>query len=280
MVLLRERGAVSNENRQPPQEHEFKLAESLSRTKRNIKDTILCNDFALFCTFTFNKLKVSDRTNYPVLRKQLSQHFNNYQKRHDKFFKYMFIPEMHKDGSIHFHGVCSYIKDLTCPPTILKRMDDGTLKSVPNTKHYLNWDYYSNRFGFFSCSLIREQSKCATYVAKYLTKDLLTWSNKGGRIVFKSHGLKKPELVYDGNEMSLGFLKPTDCDSEWCKAAFASEEYTARFYRHWTYPCDADIIQPQDWWRYEKWRPYLLDNNGLTPMTICDQQSMNNLLNT
>lgn len=267
---MRDRNKKAVEERKEPQEHENRLEESLSRTRRNIVDTILCNNFDLFCTFTFSADKVEDRPDYKTLRKQLSQHLNNYQKRKSKNFKYLFIPERHQDGAIHFHGVCTNINDLICPEYIQKRMPNGDVKFVPNTKQYLDWRYYSDRFGFFSCSRIVHHGKCAKYVAKYMTKDLLTWVNKGGRIVFKSQGLDKPELVYDGDEQTLGALKPTDCDSEWCKASWADDEYTSRFYRHWSYPHKNDIIQPEDWWKHAQWRKFNISDTCVEQMTIKD----------
>ena len=240
------------------------MDESLSRTRRRIKDTLLCNRFVLFCTFTFDENKVPDRYDFKSLRKSLSSFFNNYKKRVDTNFRYLFVPEHHKDGAIHFHGVTSYINDLICPEKIWKRMDDGTIAMVPNTKGYLDWPRYSKRFGFFSCSLIKDRERCATYVSKYITKDLTDWG-KNAQLVLKSKGLLKPELVYDSDSDFLQ-IPADDVNNEWCKAAWADEEYTARFYKHWS--CPGDLISWDDYWKYQQWPDFEADESGCIPVTV------------
>ena len=63
---------VETEKREPVP-HENRLEESLSRTRRIVRDTVLCNDFSLFCTFTFSPDKVPDRTDYDSLKKSLGK---------------------------------------------------------------------------------------------------------------------------------------------------------------------------------------------------------------
>ena len=247
-----------------PTPHDGRMDESLSRTRRIIRDTLLCNRFMLFCTFTFSPDKVPDRYDFQGLRKSLSQFFNNYRKRHDPNFRYLFVPEHHKDGAIHFHGVTTFIRDLVEPGTVWKRMTDGTLQQVPNTKHYLDWPAFSSRYGYFSCSRIRDNDRCATYVSKYITKELTDWG-KGCQLVLKSKGLNKPELVYDSDTDFLQ-LHPNDIDNEWCRSAWADEAYTARFYKHWSYRGD-EVVPWEDRWKYVQWPAYEPDEKGCVPMT-------------
>lgn len=53
-------------DRAEPSEHDFKLDESLCRSRRNIRDIILCNRFVYFCTFTFSDCK-TDRSDLDAL---------------------------------------------------------------------------------------------------------------------------------------------------------------------------------------------------------------------
>ncbi len=119
-------------DRAEPSEHDFKLDESLCRSRRNIRDIILCNRFVYFCTFTFSDCK-TDRSDLDALSKALRQFFNNFKKRYAPDFKYIIVPERHKNGTWHFHGLISGIPstEFVCPETITFRdPETNTLKRI------------------------------------------------------------------------------------------------------------------------------------------------------
>ena len=89
---------------------------------------------------------------------------------------------------------------------------------------------------------------------------------KGCQLVLKSKGLNKPELVYDSDNDYLQ-LPANDVDNEWCKAAWADEAYTARFYKHWSYS-GGEIIPPEDWWMHYQWPDFPVDDAGCVPLTF------------
>lgn len=183
-----------------------RFANNLARAKRTVRDLILCNQFDYFCTFTFNAEKV-DRYNYGECSKKLRRVFNNYKNRYSSDFKYLIIPEFHKDGAVHFHGVVRGIRteDLTVPEYVWRRnLKTKELEQVPNTKKYVDWKYYSDKLGFFNCSAIKNYEACARYVTKYITKDLGGLS-KGQRLFMSSAGLKRPELVFDMDDIPCVF---------------------------------------------------------------------------
>lgn len=76
---------------------------SLSRTKRDIKEIALCNNFTYFATLTIDS-KNCDRFSLTecqeLLRKKLKK-----LKRKNSDFAYLFITEKHKNGAFHFHGL-------------------------------------------------------------------------------------------------------------------------------------------------------------------------------
>lgn len=85
--------------------------QSLSRSKRFIREISLCNDFDYFVTLTVNK-KNCDRYDVDVCQDHLKSILHNYQricKRAGKDFKYILITERHKDGAFHFHGLMKRI---------------------------------------------------------------------------------------------------------------------------------------------------------------------------
>lgn len=124
---------------------------SISRTRRNIREIALCNDFEYFATFTINEKKCnrfSLQECQDLLRNRLKA-----LKRKNKQFAYIFITEKHKNGAYHFHGL---------------------IKGIDN--FYINNNgYYSHEIfdalGFNSFSKIKDYNKCCNYITKYITKD-------------------------------------------------------------------------------------------------------------
>ena len=191
-----------------------KIDESLSRSRRTIRDLILCNSFDYFCTFTFNADKV-DRYNFKLCKQKITKAFDNYKSRYSPDFRYLLVPEFHKDGGVHFHGMVRGLrpKDLSVPKQIYKRnKKNGKLELVPNTKGYVDWTYYSKKLGFFSCSKIKDYEKCARYVSKYVTKELVNLA-LGQRIFMASTHLRRPELVFDCDDMPRMF-RDADFENE------------------------------------------------------------------
>lgn len=203
-----------------------KLENNLSRAKRTVRDLMLCNKFDYFCTFTFDGEKV-DRYNFSECRKKLLTAFANYKKRYSPDFQYIVIPEFHEDGAIHFHGVVRGIRDCDffVPASIHKRLDSGEVALVPNTPGYVDWYYYSSRMGYFSCSKINHYERCASYITKYITKDLMMLP-KGVHAFMNSTGLSRPELIFDTDDVPARF-KP-QFKGDYCELASLTEDETVK----------------------------------------------------
>lgn len=144
---------------------------SLSRTKKNIRELALCNDFEYFATLTVDK-NYCDRYDVDICQDSLKKLFKAY-KRKNKNFAYLFITEKHKDGAFHFHG-------------LVKGMNVEDLYNNQN-------NYLSNKFfdclGFNSFSVIRDYDKTCNYITKYITKNCVR--NKTKQIYISSRGLLK-----------------------------------------------------------------------------------------
>ena len=143
---------------------------SLSRSKRNIRELALCNDFEYFATVTVDN-QFCDRFHLEQCQTLLRKKFKKIKRSH-KEFAYLFITEKHKDGAFHFHGL---VKGLD-----LYVNDNG---------------YFSNtvfdEIGFNSFSKIKDYTKCCNYITKYITKDCV--KNEHNQIYFCSKGLKKAQ---------------------------------------------------------------------------------------
>lgn len=81
---------------------------SLSRSKRNIRELALCNNFEYFATLTVDK-NYCDRYDVDICQYNLKKLFKAY-KRKNKNFAYLFITERHLDGAFHFHRFCERLK--------------------------------------------------------------------------------------------------------------------------------------------------------------------------
>ena len=201
-----------------------KLDESLSRSRRTIRDLILCNQFDYFCTFTFNPDLV-DRFNFSACKNKITVLFKNYKTRYSDDFRYILVPEFHRDGAIHFHGMVRGIRpqDLVIPEKIWKRSSRGNLIKVKNTRKYVDWTYYSSKLGFFSCSRIKDYEKCARYVSKYITKDLMGLATDQ-RIFMASLDLDRPELVFDCDDIPCLFGE-ADFQNDFVKIKETPEDF-------------------------------------------------------
>ena len=186
--------APIHEEKAEPQQYDEKLDQSYSRTKRLFMDYALCNEFELFVTITFDPKKYNSMC-YEEVREKLCKWFNNWHNRIQRDFKYMLIPERHLSGAWHFHGLMTIPYGLATPLQIPKRVG-GEIVHVPNTKHYLSWDAFGAKFGFWSASFIKDYSKAVRYITKYISKEFISSDLLGKRLLLKSHGLNKPKLVY------------------------------------------------------------------------------------
>ena len=161
--------------------YDHRLSNNLVRLKGKVFDYAMCNDFEYFVTLTIDR-NLCDRYDLSGYKKRLGKFLNNYKVRRAVDVKYLLIPEFHKDGAVHMHGLIAGIP-----------ADD----LIVNEHGYLDWPPYSQRFGYFSCSPVRDRERCAKYITKYITKELNAMP-KGSQILMVSKGLKKPEIVSCG----------------------------------------------------------------------------------
>lgn len=134
-----------------------KLDNNLSRTKSKIFELAYCNHWDWFFTGTIAPEK-GFRDNLNLFKKKLGQFLNNYNKRNPDYpVKYILIPEQHKDGCWHIHGLLTGInpKDL-----------------YTNANGFLSWRQYDKAFGYMSISAVKDKTRCAAYITKYITKDV------------------------------------------------------------------------------------------------------------
>lgn len=194
------------ESRDPPKKasrskgHEVqKLDESLSRTRRIIWEIALCNPWEYFATLTISS-EYHDRYDLPGTYRRLSKWLNNYNARQGVTVCYLLVPEPHKDGAWHFHGLLSglsppHLTPFTLRDHIPKRLKDMLLAG----RGIYNWPAYAASFGFASLEAIRDPDRCASYMTKYITKELGQSSIElNHHLYYCSKGLQRAQLIYKG----------------------------------------------------------------------------------
>jgi hypothetical protein len=165
--------------------HSFK--NSARRSKNMIYDYARANIWEWFVTITFDPKKV-DSLNYDVCTKKLSQWLKNIRKRHCRDMKYLFVPELHKSGRYHFHGIISDCEGLEFTDSNHKTNDGEVIYNIGKYK-----------LGFTTATKVKDTQKVSMYIAKYVTKDL-TSTIKGKRRYWQSKNCKKPVIDYHYNE--------------------------------------------------------------------------------
>lgn len=175
--------------------------EQAFRTKRKIKYYCQSNDFNLFWTLTLDDAKVNAR-NYTYSRQKL-QAWLKYQREKYGKFDYLFVPELHKSGRIHFHGVTGKLS----PPLVEARYPKSNRLIKKKGIQIYNAENWVN--GFSTVSKIQSREKSASYITKYITKELIAMPSAFHQPrYFVSRGLKQPEIYYEelSNEDLSNFI--------------------------------------------------------------------------
>ena len=145
---------------------------SIKRTKKKVYDYAKSNEWEWFVTFTFSPDKVN-RYDYDECTKYLSKWFNNL-KRSSPALSYLVVPEQHKDGAYHFHGLFSGMNERQIVWTgkyVIKRVR-GLRSKFVRTKEKI-YKIGSYKLGWMTSTRVREMEKVTSYITKYITKDML-----------------------------------------------------------------------------------------------------------
>ncbi len=173
------------------QKNDNKLASNFSRARSMVLQYALCNPWDYFFTGTLDRSKF-DRYNLDTFAARLMQFIRDKRKKYQAKFQVLLVPEKHKDGAWHIHGLiyglpASALAPFTHPAP--KKLVEGG---------FLNWPDYQEKFGFCSLASIRDPVATAFYVSKYIGKELNQRSGDLGKhLYFHSRPLSKAEPVSD-----------------------------------------------------------------------------------
>ena len=160
-------------------------ADNICRARSRVRELAFCNSWEWFVTITLNPDK-QDRTDLGRLKTRWNQALKDYAVKYGARPRYMMIPEHHKDGRAwHLHGLMSGL----CPESMER-----------NPNGYRDIPFFRRRFGWTSLSPIKDRERCASYVTKYITKDLGSVES-GKHLFFASKGLNGATLLFQGDLM-------------------------------------------------------------------------------
>lgn len=167
------------------------------RARRAVRDICLCNPMAYFCTLTIDAARLDrydERATWAKMRAWLGNHVQR------RGLKYVFVPEHHKDGAIHWHGLIN---------AALPLADSGTLIGVPGAKRprkprsaaqrrewladgaRVCYNVPSWRWGFSTAEALHgDYGAAVSYVCKYIGKDM--GQKIGGRWYYSGGDLARP----------------------------------------------------------------------------------------
>ncbi len=132
-------------------------SDNVSRARRRVFEIAKCNNFELFVTLTLDS-ECINRYNVEEVKKAVRKWLNNITQR--KGIKYLIVPELHKDGALHFHALMT--------KGLLKLIDSGHKDKNGHTVFNLpQWKY-----GFSTAiEVYGDFDGACKYISKYITKD-------------------------------------------------------------------------------------------------------------
>jgi hypothetical protein len=155
-------------------------SEARRRAVSRCRDLGACApDLGLFVTLTLDASRIN-RYDYTEIVRSASTWLDNRVRRDG--LKYLLVPELHKDGAIHFHGM---IND------VLARTNSGIRHAGKVVYNLPAWSY-----GFTTAQRITGQDgawKVAQYCLKYMTKST---EKIGGRYYLHGGAFAEPFVAW------------------------------------------------------------------------------------
>ena len=181
----------SQQKKQPNTSTDTMYYNNISRSKKSVKELALCNDFNFFVTITikndYNRYNIDNA--FYFLKKFCKKY-----KRKFSSFSYLFIAEYHKNGAIHFHGLCNLPFE-----AIQLDLYRRTIKNQKDDRFYHTFSsLIFDNFGRNTFDYITSKDKISSYILKYITKDCIRTSSH--RLYTCSRGLKHADKTYYNNE--------------------------------------------------------------------------------
>lgn len=166
------------------------MRNSYSRTVQKIYDCARQCEWKYFITLTFAP-DVVDRYDFSACMKKACKWFNNQRVRRAPDLQYLIVPEQHKDGAWHVHGLIAQCDGVSLFDSGHKTSDGRSIFNLGD------WGY-----GYDYIVEVLDTKKISGYITKYITKELCAVT-EGKRRYYSSRNIPKPvetEFLVEGNQ--------------------------------------------------------------------------------
>jgi hypothetical protein len=171
----------------------------MRRARTAVRDIAMSNDFRYFVTLTLDETRVNRYDMGDITRKLNAWLSNQVQRRG---LRYVIVPELHRDGAIHFHGL--FNDALECRDSGTCIPPGGGRPRKPRSKSEREkwlaeggrvvWNLPGWTLGFTTAlELVGDYSAAVGYVCKYIGKQ---GDKPGGRWYYSGGELRGPAITY------------------------------------------------------------------------------------
>lgn len=199
-MTLEQSAKVDPDGRAAAEAAELSRLRAQRRARTQVRDLALSNEFRFFVTLTLDGTKV-DRYDVRAITRKLNQWLDNAVRRHG--LKYVLVPELHKDGAVHFHGFFNDALRVVDSGTVIPPQG-GKPKRPRGEKQRQAWleggghvvyNLPQWSLGFTTAiELYGEYSAAVGYVCKYISKEQ---EKVGGRWFYHGGDLRTPDVSYE-----------------------------------------------------------------------------------
>lgn len=172
------------------EEKEYQRYKNLYKSKQNIIDLAYENSldspWEYFVTLTFDDKKVNAK-HYEYVSEKLSSWLDTIRRKNQNM-QYILVPELHKSGRVHFHGIFKNVPNWQLKEA---RYPKGELIKKNGIQIYNLANY---KLGFTTVSKVQNMEAVSVYISKYMTKELTDQDFK--KRYWCSRDLKRPNIQY------------------------------------------------------------------------------------
>lgn len=197
------RSRKATERKEPPTKDN--VLRAVRRAKAKMRDYCYSTPFKWFVTLTLDRAKI-DRYDVPEIVRKMNQWCSDQVKRHG--LTYVLVPELHRDGAVHFHGFFNDVLEAVDSGTVIPAA--GGRPIVPQSPAHRDkllqdgghivYNLPAWKLGFTTAiALYGDYRKAVGYVLKYVGKALSadgTPRKIGGRWYYSGGELRRPDVSY------------------------------------------------------------------------------------
>ena len=186
---------------------------NIVRARSTIEQLGTMNPWQYFVTFTISPDKF-DRYDFKTFYKTFSNFVAHYKRKTGVKIAYVFVPERHKDGAWHLHGLINNLPvEHLRPFTLGEKLPHYIRDKLRQGLDVYEWPAFAEKFGYTVVEPLRDPERAASYITKYIGKGFAKdYMMKNARLFMPSLGLKRAELIKKGFA-DLSSAKPVyDCE--------------------------------------------------------------------